>query len=77
MVAQKDFMMKIETEEVPTTTRRYPRTLHEAFPHDPEYSEWFYESETSWCGWDYIFMAVFAVLWATIVWFMVHFGCSR
>jgi len=29
-------------EEINPTTRRYPRTLKEAFPHDAELSEWIY-----------------------------------
>jgi hypothetical protein len=29
-------------EDINPTTRRYPRTLKEAFPHDAELSEWIY-----------------------------------
>ena len=65
-------MIKVKTEEYPTTTRRYPRTLKEAFPNDPEHSQWLYEPDTRWCGWDYILMVVLALLWTGAIYFMVY-----
>lgn len=72
MVARKEFMIKVKTEEYPTTTRRYPRTLKDAFPDDAEYGEWLSKSEARWDGWDFILAVVFAMLWVGIFYLVVY-----
>lgn len=33
------------TKELNDTTRKYPRTLDEAFPNDPNYAKWLHEDD--------------------------------
>ena len=43
-----------EIEDLYPTTRRYPRTIEEAFPNTVERAEWFYPPDKSWGLWDYV-----------------------
>ena len=72
MVARKEFYMLIKTEDYPSTTRRYPRTLKDAFPDDAEYGEWLYEPDARWDGWDFILAVVFALLWVGIFYLVAY-----
>lgn len=51
------------------TTRRYPRTLNEAFPNDPENAKWFFPHETHITLGAYAYYAVGAVLWACLAYY--------
>lgn len=49
------------------TTRRYPRTLAEAFPKDPQNFEWFFPPEQRIR--DKVFLAVGVIAWVCICWY--------
>lgn len=51
-------------EDLNPTTRRYPRTIKEAFPHDAENGQWFFPPEQR--GRDKVFFAVAVALWVFI-----------
>lgn len=51
------------------TTRRYPRTLIEAFPDDVENGEWFYPPEQRWQ--DKLFLVGNVCLWVALAFYFV------
>ena len=44
------------------TVRRYPRTLHEAFPKDAVYAEWLQHSPRAVSSWVYPVIAIIAFI---------------
>ena len=45
------------------TTRRYPRTLAEAFPHDPANFEWFHKPVKTRGALEYVMLAAAFWIW--------------
>jgi hypothetical protein len=54
-------------EKMNDTTRRYPRTLKEAFPHDAELAEWIYRDPQTLPVGYYVIAAIFICLFVFIV----------
>jgi len=52
------------------TTRRYPRTLKEAFPQDAEFAEWFYEDPDTLPVGYYVIAALLICLFVLISYLM-------
>ena len=52
------------------TTRRFPRTLEEAFPSSLERTEWFYPPERKWNIWDVIVGGAGIVLWVNLAYYL-------
>ena len=48
------------------TTRRYPRTLAEAFPKDPANYEWFHKPERKRSNLEYAMLSVAFWLWLSL-----------
>jgi hypothetical protein len=55
------------------TTRRYPRTLSEAFPNDPEYQRWFIPPEKHQITMSESFMIYIAlIIWTGLAYYFVR-----
>ena len=52
------------------TTRRYPRTLEEAFPDSVERTEWFYPPERRWNVWDAVIGGAGVFLWIQLAYYL-------
>jgi hypothetical protein len=51
------------------TTRRFPRTMNDAFPNDVENAKWWYPPEQRWQ--DKLFMTLCVWLWIALATFLV------
>ena len=55
--------------ELNATTRRYPRTLSEAFPHDVDNAQWFYPPKAEWSWSDRFFATLGIMLWVGLAYY--------
>jgi uncharacterized membrane protein YkgB len=53
------------------TTRKYPRTLEEAFPKDPENAKWLYTDEYKSYKWADVLSVVIVIAWAMVLYYLV------
>ena len=59
------------TEELNDTTRKYPRTLNEAFPDDPNYAEWLDADEPKTSLWVTVASVVGILAWAMFLYYLI------
>lgn len=52
------------------TTRRYPRTIEEAFPDTIERTQWWYPPERKWNVWDAVMMGIGVALWIQLAYYL-------
>lgn len=57
-------------EDLHPTTKRYPRTIEEAFPDSIERAEWFYPPERYWTFWDYALAGIGVFLWIQLAYYL-------
>lgn len=54
------------------TTRCYPRTLRDAFPHDAENAKWFFPHETYTTLSTFAYYALGAVMWICLAYYFAR-----
>ena len=64
------FLDTEQMEDLHPTTRRYPRTIEEAFPDSIERAEWFYPPERHWTFWDYALTATGVFIWIQLAYYL-------
>ena len=64
--------MNEELPDLNPTTRRFPRTLGEAFPWDAENTQWFYPPEDVYTLWDKCMVVLGGTIWVGLAYYFAR-----
>lgn len=51
------------------TSRRYPRTMDEAFPNDVDRAKWWYPPERTWTVSEVLFLIAGLLIWISLAYY--------